>query len=202
MKAYPLWKLAVVRLSLVAIVMLYSCKAVAQVTSAGERSERERGCREFVQGFYDWYVARDKLDPKSRKSFRTSDDVLRLKPGLMNRDLLQMLKEDSEAQAKANELVGLDFDPFFNSQDPSSDFKVESAIVKEDRCRAVVIGIEQGQKRETVEPELVEVRGKWVFVNFHYRFDFGNGKPLVDDDLIRILERLREDRKKPAPINP
>jgi hypothetical protein len=46
-------------------------------------------------------------------------------------------------------------------------------------------------------PELVEAGGEWVFVNFHYRFNFHDGKPPVDDDLIQMLRRLAEDRKKP-----
>jgi hypothetical protein len=92
----------------------------------------------------------------------------------------------------------LDFDPFFNSQDPSSRFEVERVTMKDVHCHAVVNGIEQGEKRDRVVPELVEARGKWVFVNFHYRFNFGDGKPPEDDDLVSMLKPLSEDRRKLA----
>jgi hypothetical protein len=144
-----------------------------------------------VQNFYDWYenpvgsVADHKLGQLS------SDDAIQLKPGLFSDVLLNLLQEDREAQAKAKgDIVGLDFDPFFNSQDPSPKFTVQSVHINGDHCRAGVRGVDAGQLREDVEPELRAEAGRWVFVNFHY----DPGSSTVDVNLIDQLLLLRANR--------
>jgi hypothetical protein len=85
----------------------------AQVQRVQPTPESVRG---FVQGFYDWYVPKA-LD---HKIFRAWDLALKTKSSVFSPELAQALREDSAAQDKAEkgELVGLDFDPFLNSQDP------------------------------------------------------------------------------------
>jgi hypothetical protein len=65
--------------------------------------------RGFVQGFYDWYVPKalgDNAGP-------AWDLVLRSRSSDLSPQLVQALREDLTAQAKAKgEIVGLDFDPF------------------------------------------------------------------------------------------
>jgi hypothetical protein len=169
----------------------------ATSAQVADRLKKQRSCRDFVQQFYDWHISREVLDEKFPAGRTTSDDVLRLRPHVLSPLLLRLLKEDSAAQAKADEIVGLDFDPFFASQDPSSKFEVERVTMKDGHCHAVVNGIERGEKRERVMPELVETGEKWVFVNFHYDFNSEVGKPPVDEDLIDLLKRLSKDRTKP-----
>jgi hypothetical protein len=171
------------------MIALFSITAPAQGQDAHESS-----CRTFVQDFYNWYVARDARDQKIRDYGPTSDDVLRLKPEALSPELRRLLQKDSTAQAHSQDIVGLDFDPFFNSQDPSPEFKVQTVTVQGNRCHAVVHGIEREQIRESIEPDLILEDGKWVFVNFHYgKSDYSN-----DENLIDTLQMLRNERNKPA----
>jgi len=152
---------------------------------------REISCRLFVQNFYDWYEAPVVPSAVRKAGQLSSDDVIQLKPGLFSDVLLNLLQQDREAQAKAKgDLVGLDFDPFYNSQDPSPKFQVQSVHVQGDHCRAVVRGVDAGQLREDVEPELKAETGRWVFVNFHY----DPGSSTADVNLVDQLLALRAER--------
>ena len=152
---------------------------------------REISCRLFVQKFYDWYETPLVPVPNRKAGQLSSEDVIQLKPGLFSDVLLNLLQEDREAQAKAKgELVGLDFDPFYNSQDPSPKFQVQSVRIHGDTCHVVVRGVDKGQLRENVEPELKAESGRWVFVNFHY----DPGSSTVDVNLVDQLLALRAER--------
>jgi hypothetical protein len=157
-------------------------------------AEQEKGCRALVQGFYDWYFDRLNRQSKGQSKASTLDDVVRLKPELLSAQLRQMLKEDRAAASKnADEIVGLDFDPYINAQDWEGKYSVESATVNGGTCRASVWGTDAGKKREMVDPELESDKGTWVFVNFHYP-----GSPDArNENLIAMLAGLREDRKHP-----
>lgn len=154
-----------------------------------------QGCRAFVQGFYDWYLERDAECDQSKRCRTPSDYVLGLKPKVLDSKLLTMLRQDSEAQAKADEIVGLDFDPFFNSQDPSPKFQVQIATVKGDRCRAMVRGLRDGSQEEAVEPEAIWTEGRWVFVNFRY-YEQGFRKLEETGDLLSTLAINRTERQR------
>src|SRR5437588_560107 len=96
--------------------LLTSCSLHGRSTN---RSDIEKSCRRFVQSFYDWYVTEALKD----NGGPASDFALRHRGSVFDPELLQQLKEDSEAQAKAKgEIVGLDFDPFLNSQDPGEQY--------------------------------------------------------------------------------
>ena len=191
------------RFTLVILVGIASCKSrVKKSDSQAENSvkpspqaqidtAREVSCRLFVQKFYDWY-ATPVVPGTNRKAAQLSfDDAIQLKPGLFSDVLLNLLQQDRDAQAKAKgEIVGLDFDPFDNSQDPSPKFQVQSVHVNGDVCRAVVRGVDAGQLREDVEPELKAESGRWVFVNFHY----DPGSSTADVNLVEQLLILRAQR--------
>ena len=162
--------------------------AVAGTARAQAPNKDEASCRAFTQRFYDWYVALDAQNDKTHEARTAMDVALRLRPELFDHELLRMLTEDSAAQAKAHGIVGLDFDAFFYSQDPSPKFEARRAVVMNGHCRVLVRGVEQGTLQERVEPELVPRGGNWVFVNFHY----------PGSDLITILKSLAADRSKPA----
>jgi hypothetical protein len=145
-----------------------------------------------VQQFYAWYTGRTIEQDKAGSTGRSWDEVLRLRPQSLSPELLGLLKDDLAAsKANPDEIVGLDWDPFLASPDPSSKFEVESAAVTNGHCSAQVNGIDHGRKRETVMPELAQAGGAWVFVNFHYK-----GQPPPDENLISTLKLLRDERKK------
>lgn len=148
----------------------------------------ESSCRVFVQEFYDWYTP---IAVSDKDQLTVS---LRTRRPSFDPELWKMLVADDKAQSKANEIVGLDFDPILNSQDPSSKFIVESASVKSGRCNAVVVGINQGMQEEHVMPELILSNGRWVFVNFHYQ-NWVAGK-LKNSNLVQVLKDLQKWRSR------
>jgi hypothetical protein len=148
-------------------------------------SKAEQSCRKYVQSFYDWYV------PRIMKSADTYDLVLNGKaPSAFSPSLLRQLRADfAAAKANPNEVVGLDFDPFLNSQDPSETFKVTRVRAAGDKCTAEVHGITDGVNNEEVHPKLMMVNGGWQFVNFRYE---------QNSDLLSMLKSLKADRQKAA----
>jgi len=147
--------------------------------------------RDFVQGFYSWYVPQVL---KSRKE-PALDLVLKYRAHALSIGLFQALKEDSDAQAKVTgEIVGLDFDPFLNTQDPCESFEVGAVAQKGDSYRVEVYSVCSGKKNEkpAVIAEVVRTGGRWVFANFHY----GNQIKEYPDsaDLMSTLKLLRQER--------
>jgi len=156
--------------------------------SAQTPNATETSCRKFVQQFYDWYL------PKARTAkVRAADIVLRYKSDAFSPELRRQLKADSTAQAKARgELVGLDFDPFLNTQDPSFERCTVGKIASkggsywaEVTCKFPGANGEQAH----VTPELIFQQGRWVFVNFHYQ------EGSKEYDLLGMLKALSEERK-------
>lgn len=144
----------------------------------------DQSCRSFVQSFYDWYL------PRASRSAEAYPTTLKTKSQLFSPTLIQVLKQDYAAsQANPNEVVGLDFDPFLNSQDPSPQFKVTAAKVQRTKCSAEVHGITDGVNNEEVHPELNFVNGTWQFTNFRYE---------QNSDLLSLLKSLKADRQKAA----
>ena len=139
----------------------------------------EKSCRLFVQRFYDWYV------PMASKEdvWRAWDVAVKKRPEAFTAELARLIRQDTEAQREASDLVSLDFDPFLNSQDPSDRFTVQNAKLKGTGCWVEVRGISNGVKRETVTPEVKCIHGHCRFVNFHY--SEGPRRPI---DLLSLLK--------------
>jgi Protein of unknown function (DUF3828) len=174
------------------VVLAFSGVSCLRAQDANQR-RNEQSCRDFVQQFYNWYLSRVELHLKSRLAGPPSKDVLRFRPQVLSTELAQALKVDIEAQAKVkDDLVGLDFDPFLNSQDTSSKYEVASVRIRNGQCNAVVNGIEGGKKQEQVMPELTASGAAWVFVNFHY----GKSEFSQDENLVRTLKLLSDERRK------
>jgi hypothetical protein len=162
----------------------------AYPAAAREADAREADCRRFVQKFYDWYVD----GPRKQIGFEMA---IAKKPGSFSRELLRGLREDAAAQRKSpGELVGLEFDPFLNSQDTAERYQVGKVIRKGGRFLAEVYAHYRGGNKPmqpAVVAELRSERGRWVFVNFHY----GKGKTeSKNENLLSVLAVLRKDRAK------
>jgi hypothetical protein len=151
----------------------------------GKVDNTEESCRKFVQEFYDWYLPI--VQGQASNKGPAWDMALKYGGDAFSPELSARIREDSDAQSKADEIVGLDFDPFLNSQDPSEQFFVQNVARKGDTCSAEVYGIEAGQRQEKVLPEVRFKDGRWVFVDFHYE---------KDSSVLEILKQLREDRQK------
>lgn len=162
--------------------------ATLSILQAQEKNSKdtEKSCQDFVQGFYNWLVKED---------HGPINHVIKDKHSAFTPELFQLLKEDTEAQDKAEgEIVGLDFDPFFNSQDPGERYVAGEVKRRDDHYLVDVYGIWSGEKSKTpsVVPELIFHRGRWVFVNFHY----GKSDYPENENLISVLQELRKDRQK------
>ena len=172
--------------------LFFLATSCARAQESGSRSpDMQKSCRDFVQVFYDWYV------PKALKESEVpaSDLALKYKAALFSPELRQALGEDSQAQAKAKgEIVGLDFDPFLNTQDPSERYVLGNVSVKDERCSVEVHSVTSGKKsaKAAVVPELLFKGGHWMFVNFHY----GKGKRSQDENLLSTLRRFRQLRER------
>ena len=161
--------------------------AVAQVSTHPEETS---SCRQFAQAFYDWYVP----FTQKRMNGPASDIALKRKADMFSQELLRALKIDSGAQARAKgELVGIDFDPFVGSQDPAGHYEARRVTWRGDRCSVEVwpaspTDTAAKSEKPDVVAELVQEKGHWQFLNFHY--------PDLKADLVSVLARLREDRRK------
>jgi hypothetical protein len=144
--------------------------------------------REFVQEFYDWYVPKARADNPGP----AWDLALKSKGSVFSPDLARALKEDLQAQAKAQgEIVGLDFDPFLSAQDPCERYEAGSVVPKGTSYWVEVYGVCSGKRHEKADvvAELIQKDDHCVFVNFHYP---------KDRNLLAVLKSLREDREKPV----
>lgn len=167
--------IAVLKASAASLLIL--CASLPTADAQQTRDLRD-SCKVFVQAFYDWYVPLTRND----KIWRAWDVAVRTKTPSIHASTHQLILRDTEVQRKASELVGLDFDPFLNSQDPGERFVVESVTAKGAGCWVKVNGISEGRLRETVVPEVSCKNGHCQFINFHYD---DNGHPA---DLLTILK--------------
>ena len=149
-----------------------------------QASKDSRSARAFVARFYTWYTPiaiNNHSDPafgialKRRKEYFTPE-------------LSQALQDDFDAQLKANGvIVGLDGDPFLQSQAPEAHHRIGKVTPKGDGFLVNVHGVRSGKPFEhpAVIPEVRLLNGRWVFVNFHS----SDGWNILD-----MLKTLKEKR--------
>jgi len=168
------------------VVLYYLLFLVLQASSAhADDSSLAAASRDFVQKFYDAYVPQAHAERTTPASQFAIDSLSASFGG----DLLAALKEDAAAQAKStDEVVGLDFDPFLNSQDPAERYEVGSATQAGTKYLVDVYAVTSGKRSPdpAVIAELVYENGHWLFTNFRYP---GN------DDLLTVLRTLKADRE-------
>src|SRR5215813_2475213 len=172
------------RVVFVAVVAMVS----AWLRPAGAASP-EADAKAFVQKFYDTYMP----VVQAEKDAPASNYVVEKMSAVLDPVLLAGLKEDMAAAAAApeGEEVGLDFDPFLDSQDPADRYEVKSVSKKGTTYLADVYCKTEGKwsDKPCVVPELEQDNGKWRFVNF----DYPEG-----GDLLTVLKDLKAEREKPS----
>jgi len=143
--------------------------------------------RDFVRKFYRWYV------PEALKQRRqpASDLALQHRSQAFSPELLRALMKDSEAQSRVKGvIVGLDFDPFLNTQDPCEAYELGDITQQGNDYWVEVYSICSGKKAE--HPDVIcgvqGINGHWMFANFFYK---NNGT-----DLLSTLKLLRQERQK------
>ncbi|MFZ1990470.1 MAG: hypothetical protein WAW96_11950 [Alphaproteobacteria bacterium] len=172
--------------SVIAVLITLFPLASAQADPAGPPFVLAPG-QKFVQDFYDWYAP----SARAEKVGAPWMIALKEKSAYFDAKLAAALTEDNAAQAKvSDDIVGLDFDPFINSQDtPADRYVVGAARWKGNTLRVDVYSITSGKKSDKpdVVDELVITQGQFQFVNF----DYPDG-----DNLVSTLATLKADREK------
>jgi hypothetical protein len=135
--------------------------------------------REFLEGFLKWYVPRANAGKSDWKK------TLKSMHWDLSARLARLLEDDAEAQARCNEIVGIDFDPILFTQDPAERYEVGAVERQGDAYRGKVYGVEHGQRSDG--PDVIAVfsraNGHWLFLNLEY--------PSLKTDLISILKKPR-----------
>jgi len=158
---------------------------IGQACFASSPTEVE-SARRFVQGFYSWYAPKS-LAPTHGPAFELALKSTRFH---FSPQLARALREDYIASTKVkDEIVGLDFDPFLNSQDPPSRYTVGKGVRNGTSLMVNVHSVSSGKPSATpdVVAKLQKINGNWCFTNFVYP---------GGDNLLDILARLRKDRTK------
>lgn len=150
------------------------------VASSSPCDSGAASARAFASTFYDWYFSN-----VAAKSLPWST-ALEQAPQSFKPTLLKSLADDAAAQAAADEIVGVDFDPFLNAQDPADSYSIGSATEQNGQCIIQVLG-KIGSHAPTVNLTAVVTGtpGHWQFENFRY----GSA-----GDLVTILNRLKAER--------
>jgi hypothetical protein len=126
--------------SLVFVMVAFSLMAQTKGPQYADNSPRG-----FVEGFYSWYVPR----ALSQDSTAGWSETLRLMRLDISPQLAKLLEEDSAAQSKCKDLVGLDFDPFLYTQGPAEHYETASIVKTKTAYRANVYRLEAGLKNLT-----------------------------------------------------
>lgn len=142
----------------------------------------------FVQAFYDGYLSLARRTGTTPAWIKALDR----RPPAFDPPLARALRADAAAQAQvSDDIVGLDFDPFLNAQDPPDRLIAGPAEAAGGACRVPLFAARKAGKasRPVVTTELRAASGGFVFTDFRY----GAG-----GDLLRTLEVLRAQRARPA----
>jgi hypothetical protein len=173
-------------MKLARVVLYYLLFLVLQASSAhADDSSLAASSRDFVQKFYDAYVPQALAEHTVPASQFAIDHM----SASFEAGLLAALKDDAAAQAKSSdEIVGLDFDPFLNSQDPAERYEVGSATQDGSKYLVDVYPVMSGKRSQepAVIAELVYENGHWLFVDFRYP---------GSDDLLTVLTTLKASRE-------
>ena len=182
-----------VRLMFFLALLVPTCFSQARITTGSQQPLE--AARSFVQGFYDWYVGQV-VKPHEGPAWTLAVDK---KSYMFSPELLQAIKEDSDAQAKVSgEIVGLDFDPFLNTQDPCEHYKAGAVAQVGPSYRVGVSGVcSSNNQKPDVIAELRRENDHWTFTNFIYE-DVAKEHP-NSANLLAILKLLREERKGAKP---
>ena len=168
-----------------ALFVLFGCSSPSSIKKSNPLDDGKR----FTQEFYDWYVSH--VVGKSEGA--AWEMVLRQRPASFGQELLRSLEEDADARAQSSDrIVGIDFDPFLNTQDPASRYKVEKFEQRRGTYFAQICGEGQGSPQADVIAELEHTSKGWAFVNFHYP----NANSKEAQNLRALLTSLSASRRK------
>ncbi len=135
----------------------------------------EQSARLFVQRFYDWYLQRVlAASEQQQKSPKAKDfgfiDGVRQRPTWFSAELRRLLEEDMVAARRcSSEQVGIDWDPFLETQDPSPAYTA-SKVERTPQGFRVSVDFHDKQTGVVETPmaqaDISFVDRHWIFVDF------------------------------------
>ncbi len=141
--------------------------------------------RGFVDNFYAWQTT------LASKPVDEEYLALTLHRERFSNALWRALKDDWLAESKSNLLVGLDFDPFFNSQVTPTHYRVGKVEPKGQNWLVHVTCTYAGTSAtSSATAEVAKIEGKWRLANLRYD---------REDNLLGILGALEKEREKAKP---
>jgi hypothetical protein len=162
---------------------------------AGQKQSAINSCGHAAQSFYDWYVPL--LASNTPASAHSTEIALRQQRYPFSSQLRSLLAADAKASARQpSEIVGLDFDPFTNSQDPGDPpgdpYVIGKIQLANNSCLVEMHDVSEGVPGASiaVTAELERRNGRWTFINFHYP------EPPPQDNLKSILRTLAAARNQ------
>lgn len=159
-----------------------------------QKHQRPPQCRDFVSGFYDWYV------PNTRGlRINAFDFALKQRRTAFGPELIHQI-EISEAEAEKTQDPYIDFDPIvYSPEEETDDYVLGTTEQKGDTCKTEILGGSSGKKQPAlmVVAELKYENGRWFFVNFHYPWNNG-----VRENLLSILRYHYNDQPGAKPSVP
>jgi hypothetical protein len=155
-------------LKLFAVIVL-----ACSLPATGQKQSAINSCGHAAQSFYDWYIPL--LASNTPASAHSTELALRQQRVPFSSELRSLLAADARASAReAKEIVGLDFDPFTNSQDPcdppGDPYVIGKIQIAKDSCLVEMHDVNQGVPGTSiaVTAELERRNGRWTFINLHY----------------------------------
>ena len=130
-------------------------------------SSGEKSARAFVEEFYGWYGPKALVD-NPRPAWEIA---IESRTASFSGEIIHGLRENAAAQKRSpGEIVGLDFDPFLNSQDPCEKYEIGGCSRVGNAFRFGVYGVVSGSKhaKPDVFAEVVRDGTNWKFKNFIY----------------------------------
>jgi hypothetical protein len=165
---------------MLAVALFVAASSATRAEAQPARGTTADSVGRAVQAFYNWYLPRTATGtgaPWMR--------AIRERRALFAPAIIAGLRQDSVASARSpDEIVGLDGDPFLNSQDPCDRYEVRRVRRAGERFLADVFGA--GSCGRHAQPdvvvEVVRRAGGWRFENFRYSDPPG--------DLLALLREL------------
>ena len=131
-----------------------------------------------VKAFYSFHFQHD---------FDFSERGLKLRRKWLDESLYTLLLEDrKKAAAAKDEVVGLDGDPFTNSQEPPNSFQVVESN-HDDRSASVIVELFWKDKGKVVDQRKIKV--KLAKVANDWKIENLISGDSEDDDLVKLLKR-------------
>jgi len=178
----------------VGVLMIFAMASI----SRAQALKRGESCHQFVQNFYDWYVAnaRSNQTESSPLDIALKDRVQSFSPGLA-REMKEVL--DTEAR---DHQAWLDFDPILNTQDPAERYAVGGIIHKGTHCLVKIYALPRTGSSGVpdVVPELVRRKSGWTFVNFHYPDEASDTRNENLVAMLKIILREIQQTRNAHPI--